>query len=140
LYILHFKKKAITASPKQPRIQNSRHGDYLDVSHLGTRHFHYFHFKVWVEVSHLNRDIEFIQLRRWIEQQYETGALELNNQSCEMLADGLVDILKDKYPDQKIKVDVSEEGINGAIVEYSPVDLYDETLRQGLESLRTISK
>ena len=95
-------------------------GDYLDVSHLSVRHFHYFYFKVWVEVNHHNRDIEFIQLRRWIQLQYESKSLEMNSKSCEMLADELIEILREKYPGVGIKVDVSEENINGAIVEYAP--------------------
>lgn len=98
-------------------------GDYLDVSHLGTRHFHYFNFKVWVEVNHHNRDIEFIQLRRWIENKYSSGALELNNASCEMLGQSLINILKAEYPNLEIRVDISEEGINGAYLEYKP-DVY----------------
>jgi hypothetical protein len=35
-------------------------GDQYDVSHLAYRHMHYFYFKVWVEVVHGNREIEFI--------------------------------------------------------------------------------
>jgi len=95
-------------------------GDYLDVSHLGDRHFHYFYFKVWVEVNHSNRDIEFIQLRRMIEQEYRGGALEVNHKSCEMLAEDLLEVLKSWYPGVGIKIDVSEENINGALLEYTP--------------------
>ena len=93
-------------------------GDYLDVSHLATRHFHYFHFKVWVEVTHENRQVEFIQLRRWLESLYDNNTLELNNQSCEMLSDALYATIYSKYP-VDINIDVSEEGINGSYTEYS---------------------
>lgn len=95
-------------------------GDYLDVSHLGERHFHYFYFKVWVEVNHSNRDIEFIQLRRRIEREYREGAMEVNHKSCEMLAEDLLEVLKTWYPGVSIKIDVSEENINGALLEYTP--------------------
>lgn len=93
-------------------------GDRYDVSHLGTRHFHYFYFKVWVGVNHTNRDIEFIQCRRWLEDLYDTGSLELNNASCEMLADALYQKVVVKYPGVEIRIDISEDNINGAYVEY----------------------
>jgi hypothetical protein len=93
-------------------------GDKFDVSHLGFRHMHYFHFKVWVEVNHTNRDIEFIQFRRWLESLYDVGTLKLDNQSCEMISDNLHKIIFDKYP-VDIRIDVAEDGINGSYTEYS---------------------
>lgn len=95
-------------------------GDFMDVSHLGERHFHYFYFKVWVEVNHSNRDIEFIQLRRRLESLFREGAMEVNNKSCEMLADEMLELLKSWYPGCAIKIDISEENINGALLEYEP--------------------
>jgi hypothetical protein len=115
-----FQKEGYHAFPEAATDPAFKTGDYLDVSHLGTRHFHYFYFKVWVEVNHLNRDIEFIQLRRWIEKQYSDSVLELNSMSCEMLADQLIDVLAARYPESEIRVDVSEENINGAYSEYIP--------------------
>ena len=38
-----------------------------DVSFLGFLHRHIFHFKVAIEVEHNDRDIEFIQFKRWLE-------------------------------------------------------------------------
>lgn len=92
-------------------------GDAMDVSHLGTRHFHYFYFKVWVEVTHANRDIEFIQLRRWLESLYTNGTLEMDHRSCEMLSDDLHAAVYAKYP-VSIRIDVSEDNINGSYTEY----------------------
>lgn len=93
-------------------------GDSMDVSHLGTRHMHYFFIKVWVEVTHSNRQIEFIQLRRWLESLYNTNALELNNKSCEMIAEDLYEKISEKYPNVEVRIDVSEDNINGAYVEF----------------------
>ena len=93
-------------------------GDEMDVSHLGTRHFHYFFFKVWVEVHHANRDIEFIQLRRWLESLYTSGQLELNHRSCEMIAEDLYEKIHERYPASEIRIDISEDNINGAYVEF----------------------
>jgi 4-alpha-glucanotransferase len=94
-------------------------GDVYDVSHLATRHFHYFYFKVWVEVKHDNRDIEFIQLRRWLESLYDSKALELNDKSCEMIAEDLYNFIKTRYTNSEIRIDVSEDNINGAYVEFT---------------------
>jgi len=95
-------------------------GDEYDVGHLGLRHMHYFNFKVWVQVTHSNREIEFIQLRRWIENLYKTNSLEMDHQSCEMLAEALFTKLSARYPGMEIRIDISEEGINGAYVEFVP--------------------
>ena len=45
-------------------------GDEYDVSFLGYPHRHIFHFKVMIEVYHDDRDIEFIQFKRWMEGLY----------------------------------------------------------------------
>lgn len=116
-----FQKEGYHAFPEAGTEAAYASGDYLDVSHLATRHMHYFNYKVWVEVKHANRSIEFIQLRRWIEARFADGALELNSKSCEMLADDMISLLQSRYGfDVAIRVDVSEEGINGSLVEYTP--------------------
>lgn len=93
-------------------------GDRYDVSHLAYRHMHYFYIKVWVEVKHANRDIEFIQFRRWLEDSYSNGTLELDNKSCEMIAEDLFELISQRYPQVDIRIDVSEDNINGALIEY----------------------
>ena len=60
----------------------------VDVSFLGHPHRHIFHFKVWIEVFHDDRDVEFILFKRWLEGLYD-GTLELDYNSCEMIADDL---------------------------------------------------
>ena len=54
-----------------------------DVSFLGYPHRHMFHFKVWIQVRHNDREIEFIQFKRWLESLYQ-GTLELDYKSCEI--------------------------------------------------------
>jgi len=93
-------------------------GDKYDVSHLASRHFHYFYIKVWVEVTHSNRSIEFIQLRRWIDELYGEGVLSLDNASCEMIAENLYDQIAERYPGREVRIDVSEDNINGALIEF----------------------
>ena len=89
-------------------------GDRMDVSFLGYPHRHIFHFKVAIEVFHDDRDIEFIQFKRWIEDMYSEGTLKLDYKSCEMMSDDLYTQITKKYPGRKIEIDVSEDGENGS--------------------------
>ena len=41
-------------------------------------HRHIFYFKVGIEVSHDDRDIEFIPFKRWLEKLYTEKTLQLN--------------------------------------------------------------
>ena len=41
--------------------------DLEDVAFLSNPHRHMFHFKVWIDVKHDSREIEFIQFKRWLE-------------------------------------------------------------------------
>lgn len=93
-------------------------GDIYDVSHLAFKHMHYFYIKVWIEVKHSNRDIEFIQMRRWLESLYGSNTLSLNSKSCEMIAQDLYLQIAAKYPDCDVRIDVSEDNINGAYLEF----------------------
>jgi hypothetical protein len=89
-----------------------------DVSFLGYPHRHMFHFKVQIEVFHDDRDIEFIQFKRWCESLYGDGTLKLDFKSCEMLADELSLKIKNKYPGRSLTIEVSEDDENGCVTEY----------------------
>ena len=93
-------------------------GDEYDVSFLGTPHRHIFHFKVGIEVFHNDRDIEFIQFKRWLEKLYAGGILELNYKSCEMISDDLYQVIAERYPGRDIQISVSEDGENGCTINY----------------------
>jgi hypothetical protein len=114
-----FQKEGIHCYPAAATDPKLATGNWDDVSFLATPHMHYFHFKVSVEVFQNDRDIEFIQFRRWCEKQYSDGTLELNSQSCEMMAEALIDKITENYPGRDIKVSVLEDGINGATLEYT---------------------
>jgi len=91
-----------------------------DVSFLGHPHRHIFHFRVRIAVQHNDRDIEFIQFKRWIESMYNVGgALELDYQSCEMLAEALIEEIAKRY-NRSMSVSVYEDNENGAILDYEP--------------------
>jgi hypothetical protein len=93
-------------------------GDWDDVSFLGVPHRHIFHFKVWIEVTHDDRDIEFIQFKRWLERLYSNSVLQLDYKSCEMMADDLYNKIAEQYPDREVWIEVSEDGENGAFIKF----------------------
>ena len=91
-----------------------------DVSFLANPHRHIFHFRVRISVQHNDRDIEFIQFKRWLESMYSTGGtLELDYQSCEMLAESLIKEIANRY-NRSMSVSVFEDDENGAFLEYEP--------------------
>lgn len=89
-----------------------------DVSFLGYPHRHIFGFKVWIEVMHDDRDIEFIQFKRWLESLYTHDVIQLDYKSCEMMSDDLYSEICSKYPGRKVKIEVSEDDENGSFKEY----------------------
>ena len=94
--------------------------DWDDVSFLGYKHFHYFFFRVTIEVFENNREIEFIQFSRWLQRLYSENILELNHKSCEMIAEDLINVINNKYPNREIIVEVYEDNINGAKLVFQP--------------------
>jgi len=94
-------------------------GDEYDVSFLGYPHRHIFHFKVEIEVFHDDRDIEFIQFKRWLENLYASETLQLDYKSCEMICDDLAEQINNKYPNRKFNITVSEDNENGATCTYA---------------------
>jgi hypothetical protein len=93
-------------------------GDEYDVSFLANEHRHIFHFRVWIGVTHNDRDIEFIQFKRWLENLYKDAILSLDHKSCEMMSDDLYDSINKKYPGREVWIEVSEDGENGSFIKY----------------------
>ena len=114
-----FQKEGIHRYPAAKTEPHLATGDEYDVSFLGFPHRHIFHFKVSIDVWHNDRDIEFIQFKRWCENLYNTGTIELNNKSCEMMADDLYLKIAEKYPMRSVRIEVSEDGENGCYIEYN---------------------
>jgi hypothetical protein len=99
-------------------------GDEYDVSFLGYPHRHIFHFKVAIQVFHNDRDIEFIQFKRWLENSFKSGVMQLDHKSCEMICDDLYEFIASRYPDRDIEITVSEDGENGATIYYNTTKPY----------------
>jgi len=93
-------------------------GDEYDVSFLGYPHRHTFYFKVQIQVTHNDRDIEFIQFKRWLENLYKEDLLQLDYKSCEMIADDLYLQINNKYPGRFVVINVAEDNENGCHIEY----------------------
>ena len=93
-------------------------GDEYDVSFLGYPHRHIFHFRVWLGVTHNDRDVEFIQFKRWLENLYKDSTLSLDYKSCEMMIDDLYAQISQRYPDREVWIEVSEDGENGSFIKY----------------------
>ena len=89
-----------------------------DVSFLGYPHRHMFHFKVWIQVRHNDREIEFIQFKRWLESLYGDDIIQLDYKSCEMISDDLYGQISAKYPGRFVEIEVSEDGENGSLITY----------------------
>ena len=113
-----FSKEGIHKYPAALEDPKLATGDQYDVSFLGYPHIHIFHFKVWIEVFHDDRDIEFIQFKRWLENLYKEDVVQLDYKSCEMIADDLASEIQAKYPNRWIKISVAEDNENGCEMEY----------------------
>jgi hypothetical protein len=113
-----FQKEGIHKYPAALEDPKLATGDEYDVSFLGYPHRHIFHFKVEIEVFHDDRDIEFIQFKRWLEGLYADGTLQLDYKSCEMICDDLANTINSKYPNRDLTITVSEDNENGATCSY----------------------
>ena len=113
-----FQKEGIHKYPAALEDPALATGDEYDVSFLGYPHRHKFHFRVAISVTHNDRDIEFIQFQRWLENLYKEDVIQLDYKSCEMMSDDLFDQISAKYPGRDVKIEISEDGENGAFIEY----------------------
>ena len=114
MIFITFQKEGIHKYPAAATDPALATGDEYDVSFLATPHRHIFHFEVSIEVFHNDRDIEFIQFKRWLENQYSQGILALDYKSCEMISDDLYNVIATRYPDRSIAIQVSEDNENVA--------------------------
>lgn len=113
-----FRREGIHCYPAAGTDDRLNTGDEYDVSFLAHPHRHIFHFRVAIEVFHNDREIEFIQFKRWLKGLYG-DVLELDYKSCEMIADDLYDQIASRYPERRVIIDVSEDGENGCTIEYN---------------------
>ena len=115
-----FQKEGIHCYPAAATDPKLNTNDKYNVSFLASPHRHTFHFEVAIDVFHNDRDIEFIQFKRWLEDLYSEGeVLDLNFKSCEMIADDLYLQIARRYPERTVIINVSEDGENGCTITYN---------------------
>jgi hypothetical protein len=113
-----FRKEGIHKYPAAATDPTLATGDEYDVSFLANEHRHIFHFRVWLGVTHNDRDVEFIQFKRWLENLYKDATLSLDYKSCEMMSDDLYAQISQRYPSREVWIEVSEDGENGSFIKY----------------------
>lgn len=115
-----FRKEGIHKYPAAATDPALATGDHYDVSFLAYPHRHIFHFRVWIDVWHNDRDVEFIQFKRWLEALYHSdqSVLSLDYKSCEMISDDLYLQIAQRYPGRAVWIEVAEDGENGALIKY----------------------
>lgn len=91
--------------------------ELADVSYLAHPHRHLFKFKIWIDVMHDNREIEFHQFLNWIESQIN-DTISMDYKSCEMLSDDIAFLIKQTYPGRSFTIEVSEDGECGVTCTY----------------------
>lgn len=84
---------------------------------LKFRHHHFFNVVACFEVSHNDRDIEFIvkanEIKSYLENKYsKNGYCEFGNMSCEDIAEELISAFNGMQ-----SCEVNEDGFGGAIIE-----------------------
>jgi hypothetical protein len=115
---VRFQKEGIHKYPAALTDPALATGDEYDVSFLGYPHRHIFYFKVAIEVFHDDRDIEFIQFKRWLENLYKDAILALDYKSCEMIAEELYAKIAARHPGRAVWIDVSEDNENGCHIQF----------------------
>ena len=113
-----FRKEGIHKYPAAATDPNLCTAGEYDVSFLASPHRHVFWFKVWISVEHSDRAIEFIQFKRWLENLYSQGTLQLDYKSCEMMAEDLYEQIAAKHPGREVWIEVSEDNENGAFIKF----------------------
>lgn len=91
-----------------------------EVAFLRNPHRHEFYVEAIIEVFSDDRDLEFIIVKRSIDNFIKEEILkegpDLGRASCEMLADKILSFLKRSYKYRKITVAVLEDNENGSLV------------------------
>lgn len=87
-------------------------------AYLRDRHRHEFVFTVHVKVGHEDRDVEFHDLRDLIADWWAIDGPERGAASCERMARELADHLTGQHGLTVTRVEVSEDGYDGATLEF----------------------
>jgi len=89
-----------------------------EVAFLRDRHRHQFHVELTVQVTHDDRDIEFILMKRALEEYIDRQVAD-EDLSCEQYGQKIGEWAASRY-NEVARVEVSEDGENGARVTVHP--------------------
>lgn len=91
-----------------------------EVAFLRTLHRHEFHIKLSVAVSHDDREVEFIIMKRWVEAEVIPELKKMwEFKSCEMMCEKVAELVFEKWEAvDKATVEISEDGENGSYVTF----------------------
>ncbi len=87
-----------------------------EVQYLKNKHRHIFHLKVWIEVFHNDREIEFHMFKTFIKKSIKDDDFDF--MSCEMISNQLYEKINETYPGRKLQIEVSEDNENGSLISY----------------------
>lgn len=88
-----------------------------EVKYLRDQHRHVFYVEVEMQVQSLERDLEFILVKSFIDEFLAKHRFGLDY-SCEKMADEIIAILLNRYGERSIKCCVYEDNENGGCVYY----------------------
>ena len=99
-------------------VHNWKSCEIEQVQFLKYPHHHEFQITVKMEISHVDRDIEFICYQRWLDDflQQKYPNHDLGSSSCEMLAEVIANQTVDYWKLKNVEVEVNEDGHYGGIV------------------------
>lgn len=93
-----------------------------EVYYLRGRHRHIFKVNVHVEQKHNERDVEYIMLKQWLENEvlFRYHKQDVGSLSCEAMAEQIVRDVQKRHPSRYLVVSVLEDGENGAVLTFDP--------------------
>jgi len=96
--------------------------DIAEVNYLATPHRHIFHINAVKEVTHNDRDIEFIKLKHEMQLAIENEFYDKDKRMCDFGNSSCEDIAEMLIRNYELKsCEVLEDGENGAIVVAEPL-------------------
>lgn len=84
-----------------------------EVKFLRDLHRHIFYIEAEMEVSHNDRELEFIMVKRGIEKFIKDDILFSDGVSCEQMAEAIIKYLIYRYGERQMIVGVYEDNENG---------------------------
>jgi len=84
--------------------------------HLRNPHRHLFHVRIWIEQFHDERDVEYLEFKDWLSSVCTDR--DMGRRSCERMAMDLRDLTRARWGEKRrVRVEVTEDGENGALIE-----------------------